>query len=280
MSAVLRQITPAMPKTKVITLTPKMASELLEGNHSNRPMRHRYVSKLAAAMKRGEWELNGDAIRVSTNGTLLDGQHRCAAVVESGVTVPSIIVTGLSDEVFATIDRGLGRTTSDSLAIRGMANSTVLAAMSRLLHIYMQTGDPFNGNPDVQPTAKQQLELIETYPELHDSARWVQSSKWSRKYMQASLAGFCHFLFHKRDPVAARTFFAGVETGAGLPSGSPVLLLRNRLTDSYSSKDRITPRYRGALTFKAFKFHRLGETTRSLRVRTEGDSIEKDVFVL
>lgn len=265
---------------KAVRLTPEMAAQLLKNNVANRPMRARYVLNLAKAMRRGEWELNGDSIRVSHSGRLLDGQHRCAAVVESGITIQTILVTGLADDVFATIDRGLGRTTSDTLSIRGETNSAVLASITRLLHIYTLSGDPYNGNPEHHPTTKQQIELLEAHPCLHDSARWIASSKWCRKYISASLAGFCHFVFTKKDAVTSKTFFAELETGIGMGAGSPVLLLRNRLTDSHSSKDKLSPKYRAGLIFKAFKLYRDGATIKYLRVRTEGDGAEKDIFVL
>ena len=54
-----------LPQTSFVTLTTEVARQLLEGNTANRPLRARYVSNLASAMLRGEWQLNGDAVRVS-----------------------------------------------------------------------------------------------------------------------------------------------------------------------------------------------------------------------
>ncbi len=238
------------------------------------------MSNLAAAITRGEWQLNGDAIRVSVSGRLLDGQHRCAAVVQSGQSIPAILVTGLSDDVFATIDRGVGRSTGDVLSIRGDANYINLAAITRMLHIYRRSGSPYNGNPDNAPTSLQQLALVDEHPELHDSARWASSHKWSRRLLTPSFAGFCHFVFTKKDRAAAASFFAGLETGVGLEAGSPVLLLRTRLLESQAGKEKLSPLYKAALVFKAFRLHCDGASLKSLRVRTEGDNAEKDLFVL
>jgi hypothetical protein len=279
-------------KAEVIQLTPELAEQLLKAdaaarkltkideNKRNRKLKTRYVSKLVKALMRGEWKLNGTTICVSRSGLLLDGQHRCTAVVASGITILIILVTGLDDDVFATIDRGMGRSTSDVMSIQGEANSSALASITRRLHIYLQSGNPYHGNPDHHPTATQQLDLVKANPGLRDSASWVASARWVHKYMQPSLAGFCHFVFTSKDAQAARTFFAQLESGIGLDAGSPVLLLRNRLIDSYSSKEKLSTTYLAGLVFKAFRLHRDGATIKYLRIRTEGDHAEKDMFVL
>lgn len=276
-AAHLANISPTMT---VVELTPQLAESLLKQNISNRPLDTRYAARVANAIRRGEWKLNGDTIRVSRSGRLLDGQHRCTAVVQAGVSVTTMMVLGLDDEVFETIDRGRARTTSDTLAIKGEAYSTALAAITRILHIYSVSGEPYNGNPDHQPTAAQQLAILEANPKLRESAQWVGVRTWVRKFINPSLAGFCHFLFTRADAEAARTFFDGLETGAGLDAGSPVLLLRNRLSEATKDKGRLTNTYKAGLIFKAFKLHRDGASIKTLRVRTEGDCPERDVFVL
>lgn len=266
-------------EANVIDLTPELAQRLLEYNTKNRPMRHRYVAKLAGAMRRGEWRLNGETIVMSFQGRLMQGQHRCAAVVASGVTIRVVLVTGVEDDVFPTYDCGIGRTTGDVLDVEGVSNSNTIAAVTRTLHIYRASGSPYHGNPDHQPTRAQQMDLLGANPAIHESARWVKSSKWVKTNIAPSLAGFCHFVFTGADSDAANSFFQGLETGAGLDAGSPILLLRDRLSLK-SDKGGMTPLYKAALIFKAFKLHRDGATVKTLRVRTEGDATEKDVFVL
>ena len=133
---------PQFLSIQTIAMTPYLASTLMQANTANRPKRAAYASSLARIMRRGEWKTNGDTIRVSRSGVVLDGQHRLQAIIESGLTVTVILVTGLDDDVFSTIDRGLGRKTSDSLAINKEKNYTVLAAIARVLHMYEQTGNP------------------------------------------------------------------------------------------------------------------------------------------
>ena len=50
--------------------------------------------------------------------------------------------------------------------------------------------------------------------------------------------------------------------------------------DAKFGKERIDKRYMTGLIFKAFKLHRDGAHVKALRIRTEGDSPERDIFVL
>ncbi len=53
------------------------------------------MAEYANAMKSGEWKYNGESIKVCTDGSLLDGQHRLEACIESGVTFDTLLVTNL-----------------------------------------------------------------------------------------------------------------------------------------------------------------------------------------
>lgn len=119
-------------KTQTILLTPLWALRLLGANLNNRRMNKAHVEKLAAAMRAGEWALNGETIKVSKTGNLLDGQHRCAAVVKSGVTISVLLVTGCDDHIFRTIDKGRARLNSDSLSALGFPSGGRLSACVNL----------------------------------------------------------------------------------------------------------------------------------------------------
>lgn len=268
------------PDVELIELTPLKAAEILRGNISNRPVRTAYVSRLAQAIRRGEWKLNGDAIRISKDGRVQDGQHRCYAVIQAEASIQTLLVTGLDNDVFDTIDKGIAKTAGDSFATCGEANFTTLASTTRLLYVYQRTGNPFNANADSAPTTKQQMQLLKENPSLRASASWISASNWCRRYLSPSLGGFCHFLFSKADKDAAKSFFDSLESGVGLEAGSPVLFLRNRLMEMPNSKERINKSYKAALVFKAFKLHRDGALIKTLRVRTEGDMPEKGIFTI
>jgi hypothetical protein len=69
-------------------------------------------------MERGTFRPdNGDSIRIDTNGDILDGQHRLAAIVRVGKPVNVLVASGVDRETFATIDVGKRRNVNDIIGI-------------------------------------------------------------------------------------------------------------------------------------------------------------------
>lgn len=102
-----------------IRLTPTLASLLLRNNNRNRRIRQAWVARLAADIEGGRWQANGDSVKVSISGELIDGQHRCLAVVEAGIAITTQVTFGVSDsrKVMATLDQNGSRTVSDIIQI-------------------------------------------------------------------------------------------------------------------------------------------------------------------
>lgn len=120
-------------KIEVITMTPERAAALLENNPSNRTMRRFQVDAYARDMASGLWQMNGDAIRLNGDGSLIDGQHRLAACIRSGASFETIIISGLPSDVRATIDGGAKRSHGDRLAMTGTTNASHVSAALRLI---------------------------------------------------------------------------------------------------------------------------------------------------
>ena len=125
-----------MINAEIIKLTPEYAAKLLQNNPTNRPISDATVSRYERIIRRGEWVINGEAIIVFSNGALGDGQHRCIAVQKTGVTVDTILITGIDPDTFPTINGGKTRGASDVLAMSGELNTVRLSAAARA---YLQT---------------------------------------------------------------------------------------------------------------------------------------------
>lgn len=264
---------------EVTTVTPRYAKELLAKNFNNRTIRNRWVEEYASAMTRGEWEFNGDSIRIDRNGVVLDGQHRLSAVIASGVPMKTLLVTGLEPKVFDTIDTGKKRTAGDALSMRGETNANGLAAVARMYFTYMQSGNPCK--TVITPTVPQVEETIDENPGIRNATDRVTKSKWCKRYLTVRIGGFCYYVFRQHDFAAAtEDFFNGLETGAELVEGSPIMLLRDRLMEDRISRDRLAEEYKVALIFKAFRHARDGQTLRNLRIRMHGPKAEYDWFRL
>ena len=190
------------------------------------------------------------------------------------------MVRGLDDDVFDTIDRGAGRTTADVFSLLGEKNYIVLAGIAKKVFLINSTGNPFSTAASSLPTTHQLCDLIDKYPRIRYSAEFAVSAVRTKKMVAPSIIGMCHYIFSGADNEICSRFFELLESGVGLQNGSPILLLRERLIDSFSSKEILKDSYKCALIFKAFKLFRDGASIKTLRVRTEGDSVEKDIYVI
>jgi hypothetical protein len=116
-----------------VIITPEDASHLMEKNTANRLLSPRRVNSLAQSISRGEWVFDGNPIRLTSDGMLLDGQHRLAAIMKAGEPVSMLMLRGLEPESQLAIDSGRPRTFSDYLRMRGVPQVHSVAAATRLL---------------------------------------------------------------------------------------------------------------------------------------------------
>lgn len=55
------------------------------------------VSQYVNSMRHGYWAYPGGVIEITATGELKDGHHRLLAVIEAGVTLPMIVVRGVTN---------------------------------------------------------------------------------------------------------------------------------------------------------------------------------------
>lgn len=104
---------PAPPE--VVMVTPAIATKWLEGNTHNRPIYQSVVERYARDMTKGNWRVTHQGVAFNTNGTLVDGQHRLWAIIESGKTIALLVHHGLPLESQSVIDVGATRSSRDRL---------------------------------------------------------------------------------------------------------------------------------------------------------------------
>lgn len=100
---------------EIVQITPEIARELLSLNINNRKMRYCYKDKFTRDMKSGNWGFVGSSICIAEDGSLVDGQSRLQACVESGEPFFTVLVTGIMLKDTVNIDAGISRTTADAL---------------------------------------------------------------------------------------------------------------------------------------------------------------------
>lgn len=235
-------------------VSPELAAELLRDfNTHNRRLRSRQVSLYAESMRQDRWSLNGEPIQFDADGTLLNGQHRLSAIVESGVGVWLLIVQGLPTDAQDTMDSGIKRKTGDIAEIRGLSNGDRLTSAARLaLHL----GDPsfprMFSNDEVMQAVWDNPGLVEANEEEIPPVP-----------MSPSPLLYCFWRITEASPEMGREFFQQLSELAELPMGSPILALNRRLVaykteakagDGWTRRQEVV-----AMVFRAFNAWAKGE---------------------
>lgn len=247
-------------KTEIRTITPKTASEMLKGNTRNRHVSDNHVNRLAAAILAGEWKLNGDAIRMN-GGKLIDGQHRLHAVIKSGKPIRTLVVSGLDDDVFDTIDIGRKRTGANTLEVFGEKNAALLAGALRIIKLILAGKAPHN----TSITNVEMAQVLAEHPDARESCTRISGLHMVRQMLRPSVAVALHYLFKCRDAEMADLFFSALNEGANLMPTDPVHVLRQRLIGTRSGNLRLNLNSQAAFTIKAWNACIRGEKIRCLK---------------
>lgn len=203
----------------------------------------------------------------------MDGQHRLEAICLANVGVRTLVVRGVSDAAFATMDTGQRRSLSHVLQMRGETNWNNLAATINLAFVYA-AGYELLTRTHATPTFEQAIRFLDDNPEIRESVAYSISM---RKLLPLSATGlaFAHFILSRVDQDDAHAFFEQLKSGAALSEDSPILVLRNRLAREYSGSRRdLRTVEQIALTFKAWNAWRRGERIKRLLWKSGGSSPE------
>lgn len=264
--------------TQIENVTPSLAAAWLERNTSNRPLRSSKVESHAEAMKRGEWKFNGDPIRFSLDGTLLDGQHRLSAVVKSGIAQKFLIINGLSSDVFATIDTGSTRSASDILALSGMKNSASMASGARMFMYWKKSGSPVTPHARSQATNTQILEFCKDNELIQRASSYACNNKFISKFMTPSIGIFIYMAISEKSETLAVEFLDAVSARETSTEGGPAILLREKLLEMAGARNAVSRQHKTAIVMKAFRLWRSGKTAKHLSVKNGPELKEANMY--
>lgn len=206
---------------EVRTIQPELAAAMLENNPQNRNLRKFHIWQIAEDMRSGAWQLNGDAIRLNCDGSLIDGQHRLAACVLAGVPFETLVISGLPNDVRATIDGGAKRSHGDRLAMSGVKHSRTVASAARVaLRIAENTAADRHSVQTVQ-------RVLDRHPTFADSAMAANSVKFGGL---GSIVTALHYIGHFTGHGPRADDFVGVFI-SGIPTypGDAAHTLRERI---------------------------------------------------
>jgi hypothetical protein len=241
-------------RTELLDVTPAMADAWLKANIGNRRLSDRTVDLYARDMAAGRWLMNGEAIQLAVDGTLLNGQHRLAAIVKSGVTVKMLVIFNLPRATQETMDAGRKRTPVDFFVMRGESNTKALAAIARRVALWERGDRSFR---DVASFGEVS-DLLKAHPEIRRSAEIAERVHRSFKPLSVSVLGTSHFLLHQVSPEDTPWFFGAIERGAGLDEGNPVLTLRERIRNDKDTGVQVNDVRAIGYVVRAWNAHREG----------------------
>lgn len=255
----------------LVRITPSLAELMLETNIRNRRVNERHADVLAQVLASRDMRLNGETIIFSSDGHLLDGQHRLLACVRSGVSFESFVVFGISPKAFNTIDSGKSRGTGDVLSLAGVSNATKLTGALQALVAFVDNGGFLYGscsNHGVRKvTPPMASRILAAHPGIADSVNAMNANRLMRTQHGYAL----HYVFSLVDSEIAAAF-ADVLANGSSDMERPFSRLRECLINT-----PMTTENRGICASKAviaFNAERSGSRPKILRVGSTWPAVD------
>lgn len=247
-----------------LMLTPALAKEFLERQRKNRPYRANRVLHYRNKMRADDWGFTGQPLIFNQYGQMMDGQHRCLAVIAENIEIEVLVVIGIDDAAFRYLDQGATRSGGDFLV-----DTTSRVAVSAALNWIWLEEHGLLGVKDsrLRMSPSDAPVMLNRHPGAADA---VRRTIHHRTPMAPGLAGYSYYRSALVDSQKAEAFFGALARGEGLTSGSPILLLRERLLKNRISKAKLPTLEFLALTIKAWSKFLAGVPTGALRWRSEG----------
>jgi hypothetical protein len=266
---------PGLPPGEWVAYDLALAQELLDRNTHNRNIRDYMVELFARDMAAGRWQMNGETIKVSKTGVLLDGQHRLLAVVyaykELGLTEPIWIYTisEVEDPAQQSMDAGIRRGTHEVLALAGYTNSTVVSAAAKQV-MQMERGTLFDRSTGGHKMSNNDvLDWLNGHPAF---AIFVEEWTWRARQTRVP-GGPCVaalWWLWNIDDKGTEQFLEQWVTLENLPAKSPVLALNRVVSDVRTRKRRMTAATWIGMIFQAWNHWVTGGSVTYLRLPQNG----------
>lgn len=266
-----------------VPLDPELAEDMMRYNGENRKLSTRRVNNIVRALRRGEAKETFDVLQTSIDAEgqelLENGQHRCKAVILTGISIPILLYRGIAPGSVILIDNNRPRSVADYMRRNGVANAPAIKNIVKFI-IEMEAGTyPLRGSNDMRadPTQEELYERFVKEEEIFKEARQVGDR--AKRAMGANVTAVAAFWYNVRNlpgeevPEDLNDFLDKLRTGVGLEEGSPILSVRSQL--SMANKYRPRLHYiHYALLVKAWNAYRDGDARKNIIWRPGGRSPE------
>lgn len=259
-------------RSGVVKITRDKAGEMLAANTANRPVSKPTVRAYAEAMRRGDWLVTHQGIAFDSNGVLVDGQHRLAAVIEADLPVEMTVFTDVAPDSFDVLDTGKRRNAADVLAIEAEKSTTLLAAMVLTVWLYHNRPDASWSGRSAAVTNHQIVQTLAAHPRIGEFVPLAERIA-NETGMIKSASGASAYLIEQANrnrTAKLEDWYDGIIAGTGLHKNDPRLVFRRTMFSMTRRQAGVVQRRRDtrehlALYLKAFNGWATGEPLSSLR---------------
>jgi hypothetical protein len=214
------------PFSEITSMTPGLASVILSRNEGNRNIKETKAQHFASDMIAGRWSFNGEAVIIADNGSLNDGQHRLQAVIEANVTVPMMLVFGVTRESRMTVDQGSARGAGDYLSMDGMPYAKNAATAARFIIAFERSEGRNLGT-------RQKITNAEIVARVRADEDIVKAAQYAHKHLKSyhklvshTVMASCFYILSDVHPAAALAFMDQVCLGENIKRGDPAYAVR------------------------------------------------------
>ncbi|MFF1820371.1 hypothetical protein ACFVWG_23905 [Kribbella sp. NPDC058245] len=250
---------------EVRTISPSEAALMLKRHVNNRPLKDRIVAAYARDMKKGRWQLTGEAIKFNTRGELDDGRHRLKALIRADVPVKLLVVCGVPPQAQAVMDSGVKRSANDQVAMAGIKNASILTAAARLALSEPGAGYVTDEQRLTTPTNSEIVSFLEGQPTIHRAAE-VARSYYPAIDGQPSVLCIAWLRMSQIDAEDCALFFHSVANMTTDGPGDPRLALARRLQNLRREGTRRNGPMLLGLVYRAWNAWRKGKQLSTLPV--------------
>jgi len=267
-------------ETRVVFITPKLAQKILdERNSLNRKVNKKNVNLLSKDMVGGKWKFNGDSIRFNTQGVLSDGQHRLLAIIKSKTTQPIVVINGIDEESFETIDVGFKRSLSDMLSINNIENPILTSQIIKFIYAIRNGKYSANRNTIRNLSNQDAIPYLQTLDNMSNSVEFVKTlskNKGHQALIGKPVLGGLHYLMSEIDKDKADYFIEKISTGIDLGENSPIIALRNKLIKAKTNnRYKLTNMAMLENVVQSWNYLREGSEVKNIRIKSDFEMILK-----
>jgi hypothetical protein len=288
---------PSHIKFALRSFTADELERLVENSPNWRRFKQSLADQYCTAMLGGSWEWgNGEGLSFDENEKLMDGQHRAMAAASFMRTTDTERIwfwcaLGVKRRTQYSMNQGHTRKIGAYLASEEAANigtaTTILVGEAVYRHHKLDGSNLSaivnggllvnNGSGNARRWTPTTGTLIDIWKRNKGAvSEWANiGAKLGRAGLtkSATLASIGYQLAKKRE-TDAKLFFSYLEDGAGLKSGDPILVLRERLRSEFSAKHKASREVIAAYVIKTWNAWLAGERIERLRFAPVGPLAE------